>query len=87
MTKAIIFLSLLLTLSLISATTIQAQSLEERLNKFGSEFSKGYTKPLVTAFGANLNSVLYHNSDLKTGLDICWRQILSCNDTDIGTRI
>ena len=70
MKKVIIFLSLLLTLSLISATTIQAQSLEERLNKFGTNFAKGYVTPFVSAFGANLNSGLYHNSDLKTGVDV-----------------
>jgi hypothetical protein len=70
MKKTIIFVSLLLTLSLISATTIQAQSLEERLNKFGTNFAKGYVTPFVSAFGANLNSGLYHNSDLQNGVDV-----------------
>jgi hypothetical protein len=51
-------------------TTTGLSQLEEKLNKFGQDFSKGYVKPLVTAFGADLNSGLYHNSKLKTGIDI-----------------
>ncbi len=61
---------LLLTLSLIFNITLQAQSLEERLNKFGKKFGEGYVSPFVTAFGANLNSGLYHSADLETGIDV-----------------
>jgi hypothetical protein len=70
MKKVIKLSCLLLTLSLIFTITLQAQSLEERLNKFGKKFGEGYVNPFVTAFGANLNSGLYHSADLETGIDV-----------------
>lgn len=70
MKKAVKLCSLLLSLSLIFTTILQAQSLEERLNKFGKKFGEGYVTPFVSAFGANLNSGLYHTANLETGIDV-----------------
>jgi hypothetical protein len=70
MKKVVKLFSLLLSLSLIFTTILKAQSLEERLNKFGEKFGKGYVTPFVSAFGANLNSGLYHSADLETGIDV-----------------
>lgn len=47
-----------------------AQSLEERLKKFTSDFAKGYTAPFTDAFGAALNSGWYHTADVSDGLDL-----------------
>ncbi len=48
----------------------RAQSLEERLQKYGEDFAKGYTGPITDAFGASLNSGWYHSADVSDGLDI-----------------
>ncbi|MDP2207413.1 MAG: hypothetical protein Q8K98_01395 [Bacteroidota bacterium] len=56
--------------SFLCVSAGSAQSLEERLNKFGKKFGSGYVNPFVTAFGANLNSGLYHSADVETGIDV-----------------
>lgn len=57
-------------LSISISNQLLAQSLEERLQKFGEGFSKGYTAPLVNAFGASLNSGWYQTANVDDGLDI-----------------
>ncbi|HZY10611.1 MAG TPA: DUF6588 family protein, partial [Bacteroidota bacterium] len=47
-----------------------AQGLEERLQKFGEDFAKGYTKPFIDAFGASLNSGWYHTANVDDGLSL-----------------
>lgn len=48
----------------------RAQSLEERLQKYGVDFAKGYTKPLIDAFGAGLNSGWIQTANVDDGLDL-----------------
>jgi hypothetical protein len=47
-----------------------AQTLEEQLQKFGSDYAKGYVGPFGEAFGASLNSGWYHTANVSDGLDI-----------------
>lgn len=56
--------------SFLFVSAVTGQSLEERINKFGQKFGKGYVSPFVSTFGANLNSGLYHSADLGTGIDV-----------------
>ncbi|MCD4818576.1 MAG: hypothetical protein K8S23_07775 [Candidatus Cloacimonetes bacterium] len=42
--------------------TIWAESLDEKMERFGKENGKMYLQPLVTAFGANLNSGFYNTA-------------------------
>lgn len=60
----------LTVISFLCVSAVSAQTLEERLNKFGKKFGEGYVNPFVTAFGANLNSGLYHSADVETGIDV-----------------
>ena len=41
------------------------QSLQERLEKFGTDYGTGYTQPFGNAFGAALNSGWYRNADIS----------------------
>ena len=52
------------------AGTARAQSIEERLQKFGEEYAKGYVGPMGDQFGAALNSGWYHTADVSNGIDI-----------------
>ena len=63
---------LLLCLYLIIVLALQAmeQSLEERLQKFGEDFAKGYTKPFIDVFGASLNSGWYHSANVDNGTSL-----------------
>ena len=63
-------LVLCVTLALSISHRLLAQSLQERLQNFGEDFSKGYTAPLVNAFGASLNSGWYQTANVDDGLDI-----------------
>lgn len=49
-------LSFLLILGLVSFSTLRAQSLEETLSKLSSTVGSAYVKPVISAFGSNLNS-------------------------------
>lgn len=50
---------------------LQAQDLESYVSKYTSENGKGYLQPLADAFGANINSGLYHSARISTfGLHI-----------------
>lgn len=64
MRKALIFILF------FAVNILQSQTLEERLQKFGEVNGKSYIKPFVNAFGANLNSGLFHSADVSTGLDV-----------------
>lgn len=44
-----------------------AQSLEESLQMMLEKNAKGYTQPLITGFGAAINSGLYKKASVKTG--------------------
>ncbi len=59
-----------LILFVLFSCVAQSQTLEERLQKFGELNGKGFIKPFVNAFGANLNSGLFHSADVSTGLDV-----------------
>jgi hypothetical protein len=54
----------------ILAASVQAQSVEERLQKFGKDYAQGYVGPLGDQFGAALNSGWYHNANVSDGVDI-----------------
>lgn len=50
---------------------LHAQDLEDYVSKYTSENGKGYLQPLADAFGANINSGLYHGARISTiGLHI-----------------
>ncbi|MBC8384636.1 MAG: hypothetical protein H8E57_03850 [Candidatus Cloacimonetes bacterium] len=56
MKRIVILLSILLVINLT------ADNIQDKLEKFGIENGKGYIRPLVTAFGTNLNSGLYNTA-------------------------
>jgi hypothetical protein len=58
---------LLLTAGL---TNVNAQSLEERLQKFGTDYAKGYMGPFSDAFGASLNTGWYNTANVDDGVSI-----------------
>jgi hypothetical protein len=68
--KRFYYLAVCSILSLSISNRLSAQSLQERLEKFGEDFSKGYTAPFVDAFGASLNSGWYSTANVEDGLDI-----------------
>ncbi|MFA7229604.1 MAG: DUF6588 family protein, partial [Melioribacteraceae bacterium] len=49
-------LTLLLILGLIFSSSLKAQSLDETLSELSSTVGKAYVKPIISAFGSNLNS-------------------------------
>jgi hypothetical protein len=65
-----VFLSFLAMIIFFAESQICAQSIDQRLQSFATEYAKGYVQPLVDAFGANLNSGLYHSADTESALDI-----------------
>jgi hypothetical protein len=69
MKKSVVF-CFLFSVLLLAVPSIVAQSIDQRLQSFASEYAKGYVQPLVDAFGANLNSGLYHSADTEGALDI-----------------
>lgn len=64
--KNVIGMVLILAL-LMPVSRLQAQSLEESLQKMLGENAKGYVQPLVTGFGAGINSGLYRKASTETG--------------------
>jgi hypothetical protein len=66
------FFHILLAVLAIAAIggNAQAQTLEERLQKFGTDYAKGYVGPFGEAFGAALSTGWYHNADISTGIDV-----------------
>ncbi len=57
-------------ITIIIAPSMVAQSIDERLHFSPLDYAKGYVQPLVDAFGANLNSGLYHSADTEGDLEI-----------------
>ncbi len=55
---------------MILASLANAQSIEEKLQKFGESYAKGYLGPMVDAFGASLNSGWYSSANLDDGLSL-----------------
>lgn len=50
-------------------TSVNAQSLEEKISQYAEENAKGYMQPFADALGACMNSGLYHNAKVsKLGL-------------------
>ncbi|MCX6168846.1 MAG: hypothetical protein NTX65_05885 [Ignavibacteriales bacterium] len=49
-------LSLILILGLVFSSSFKAQSLDETLSKLSSTVGSAYVKPIISAFGSNLNS-------------------------------
>ncbi len=64
--KAVVGMILIPAL-LIPVTGLQAQGLEESLQKMLGNNAKEYVQPLVTGFGAGMNSGLYRKASTKTG--------------------
>lgn len=53
---------------LLTVLTLQVRAqnpLEDAIKQLTSENAKGYLQPFVTAFGANMNSGLYHSADIS----------------------
>jgi hypothetical protein len=68
--RKVVPILVLMLVSAILGSTVFAQTLEERLQKFGEDYAKGYTKPFVDAFGAGLNSGWYHTANVDDGLSL-----------------
>jgi len=49
----------------LPATNLQGQDFEDFMRKYTGANGKAYMQPLADAFGANLNSGLYHNAYIK----------------------
>ncbi len=57
MKKIILFRNILISiLLLLSAGSMQAQSLEETLSRLSSDAGSAYVEPVISAFGSNMNS-------------------------------
>lgn len=54
----------------IAVSSIMAQSIDQRLHYSPLDYARGYVQPVVDAFGANLNSGLYHSADTEGELEI-----------------
>ncbi|MBI3193475.1 MAG: hypothetical protein HYZ34_03285 [Ignavibacteriae bacterium] len=52
------------------ASMVIAQSIEEKLQKFGEGYAKGYLSPMFDAFGASLNSGWYSTANVDDGLSL-----------------
>jgi len=65
-----VLLTLLAISVIVISSGLRAQSIDQRLQSFASDYAKGYVQPLVDAVGANLNSGLYHSADTESELDI-----------------
>ncbi len=50
------FLTLIVILGLVFSSSFKAQSLDETLSKLSSTVGSAYVKPVISAFGSNLNS-------------------------------
>lgn len=70
MKKLVSIFIVLTVISFLLVSAVSAQSVEERLQKFGTGYAKGYMQPFVNAFGANLNSGIFHTADVSTGIDV-----------------
>jgi hypothetical protein len=49
----------------VSGLSASAQNIEDMVSKYTDKNGKGYMQPLANAFGASLNSGLFHNAHLK----------------------
>lgn len=56
----------LLAMLLAICSPLYAQSLEDYVSKYTSENGTGYMQPLADAFGASINSGLYHGARIPT---------------------
>jgi len=56
----------LLAVLLAICSPLHAQDLEDYVSKYTSENGKGYMQPLADAFGASINSGLYHGARIPT---------------------
>jgi hypothetical protein len=70
MKNTCVFLAILAMSVILDSPGLWAQSIDQRLQSFASEYAKGYVQPLVDAVGANLNSGLYQSADTESELDI-----------------
>jgi hypothetical protein len=69
--KRIILGASCLGLLVLTATALQAQDIEDLVASYKGENGKGYMQPLDDAFGAALNSGLYHTARIdKNGLHV-----------------
>jgi len=74
------------------AADLQAQNFEDFMRKYTGANGKAYMQPLADAFGANLNSGLYHNAYIKKngfqlylGVAVMDAFIAEGNKTFVGT--
>jgi len=58
---------LILLISLFSHQQIQAQDLEDFVGSYTGENGQGFMQPLGDAFGADMNSGLYHSAKIDSG--------------------
>lgn len=52
-------------ISVLGLHTLSHADIDELLSRYGGENGKGYIEPLVTGFGAGLNSGLYNSASVK----------------------
>ncbi|HEX7070554.1 MAG TPA: DUF6588 family protein, partial [Rhodothermales bacterium] len=61
-------LILLLATMVVGARQSNAQGLEETLRGVGQAYAEAYVQPLVNAFGADINSGLFHTAKVGGGI-------------------
>jgi hypothetical protein len=62
-----VFLFVPFLLIVLSPTIVQAQKVEDLVSKYSSKNGTGYLQPLGDAFGANINSGLFHTAQIPQG--------------------
>ncbi len=48
----------------------QGQGIQEKIEKFGTNYATGYLSPMFSAFGASMNSGWYHTANVDDGLSL-----------------
>ncbi len=61
---------LLVTAMLLATINVTAQDLEDFVGSYTGENGKGFMQPLADAFGANMNSGLYHSAKIDSGFQL-----------------
>ena len=55
---------------LVATRNVEAQELEDFVGNYTGENGKGFMQPLADAFGANMNSGLYHSAKIDSGFQL-----------------
>jgi hypothetical protein len=65
-----VFLSVSFLLIVLTPPMVQAQKVDDLVSKYSSQNGTGYLQPLGDAFGANINSGLFHTAQIPQGFHL-----------------